>query len=41
MEDLLTHQALKLCPKCFIEQLKLRSKGQKTEQEQSGQAAGH
>ena len=31
VEDLVTKQSLRLCPKCFIAQLKLRSKG-KTEE---------
>jgi hypothetical protein len=30
-EDLATGQALQLCPKCFLAQLRLRAKGKKAE----------
>jgi hypothetical protein len=33
VEDLVTRQSLKLCQKCFIDQLRLRSKGKKAAEE--------
>ncbi len=29
VEDLITHQVLNLCPKCFLAQMRLRCKGKK------------
>lgn len=37
VEDLIATQALRLCPKCFMAQLKLRAKGRKQTQDGTGE----